>query len=264
LIATLKAAKQEWIEDPSNDALRFKRTQMRAAREALEAAGLTPERLAETAKHLRRAREAIDTSVDALLASAVEMSPWGYALVPVARLRSAPEEVALRALARLLATIGGEVYAPRFEMLEAAWAWLASGEEPKGRTLGGCRLARREDGTLLIAREMSAIQSEATLAPGERKIWDGRFRVALSPSAPEPAVVRPLGAKGLAIVGRRADLPPVEPRLIAATTPALWTADSLLAAPLCGFSSGGAGPYGFSVAFLGLAKGKGAAKGNAL
>jgi hypothetical protein len=76
--------------------------------------------------------------------------------------------------------------------------------------------------------------------------------------------VRALGAKGLAIAGPGVRLPTLEPRRIAATTPALWTGGHLVAAPLCKYFAAGAEEFGFSATFLGLAKGKGAAKGNSL
>lgn len=265
LIATLQAAKQVWIEDPSNDATRFQRTQLRTARAALEAAGLTPERLANTAAHLRRARQAIEQYVDTLLATSARPSPWGYVLVGLGDLRAAPAEIGLRALARLIAAVGGGNYPPRFEALEAVLAWIIVDEEPTGRTLGGCRLVRRSDNTLLIAREESAVaKDDFRLAPGESKIWDGRFRVDLSAGVGATFDVRPLGTKGLVQAGRTVDLPSVEPRLIAKTTPALWTGGRLIAAPLLRYATDEMAPAQFSVAFLGLAKGKGTAKGNSL
>lgn len=265
LIATLRAAKQDWIEDPSNDAVRFERARLRAARPVLEQLGLSNERLAETGATMRRAREALDTYVDALFASAVDVSEWGYAVVRAREFGNAPTEIGLRVLARLLTLVGGETYPPRFDALQAAHAWLISGDAgPKGRTLGGCRAVRREDGSVLVAREASAIGADIVLNPCGPAIWDGRFRVAVSDAAPEPAVVRALGAKGLAIAGPGIRLPSLEPRLIAATTPALWTGGQLVAAPLCKYFAAGAEEFGFSATFLGLAKGKGAAKGNSL
>jgi len=265
LIATLQAAKQPWIEDPSNAAMRFQRTRLRAAHTALEAAGLTPERLADTAAHLRRARQAIERSVDALLAASARPSPWGYILLSRCDFRAAPAEIGLRALARLIAAVGGDYYAPRFEALEAVWTWIAADEEQSGRTLGGCRLVRRRDETLLIAREESAVATESLrLAPGEGKIWDGRFRVALGAATGGAFDVRPLGAKGLAQAGPGVELPPVEPRLIAKTTPALWTGARLIAAPLLRYKADETAAARFSVEFLGLAKGKGIAKGKPL
>jgi tRNA(Ile)-lysidine synthase len=261
LVATLEARGQEWIEDPSNAAARFDRSRLRARKRELEELGLTSERLAQTTVHLRRAMEAIDRAVAGLLTS-VEVSAWGYALLPADRFGAAPREVALRALARLLTAMGGEDYPPRFDALENALAWIIEGGKA-GRTLGGCRLSARDDGTILIAREDTAITRDAIeLSAGQMKIWDGRFRITLTRGG--PFEIKALGAKGLALAGPAVELPPVQPRLIARTSPALWTGGRLVSAPLLKFSAAEAANAHVSVEFLGLAKSKGAAKGNSL
>jgi hypothetical protein len=48
--------------------------------------------------------------------------------------------------------------------------------------------------------------------------------------------VRRLGLAGLKAVGKVVRLPPVEPRRIAASLPALWRRDRLVAAPLIAYA----------------------------
>ena len=233
LTATLTERGQPWIDDPSNTNDRFARVQIRAAMSSLELAGLTTERIAAAAAHLRRAREAIDAGVAALMAHAVDVTKWGYALLNTDAILSAPQEIALRSLARIVQAFGGAEYPPRFEQTEALLAWLRK-STPRGRTLGGCRLARRTDGKILIAREETALAKEnpvVTLKPGATVLWDNRFEIRLSKSA-EPCEVRRLGPAGLKALTPTAELPPVEPRRIAAATPALWRGGRLVAAPL--------------------------------
>ena len=255
LIATLRARKQKWIEDPSNDDDRFARVQIRNLMPALGEAGVTHERIAAAAAHLRRAQRAIEADVAALIEGGAELSPWGYALAKPDSFAAAPREVALRALARLIEALGGGEYPPRFEQTELVLAWLVSPKAgPKGRTLGGCRLARRDDETVLIAREEAALAKEnpvVHLEPGESGLWDRRYLVALARVAGEGADVRTLGAPGLKLVGQGALLPPMEPRRIAACAPALWRDGHLAAMPLAGFESGGTG---FSARFVGLSR----------
>lgn len=235
LAATLTERGQPWIEDPSNANDRFARVQVRNLLPALTAIGVTPERIAAATDHLRRAREAIEASVAALLAGTVELSPCGYALLAPARFGAAPDEIALRALARLIEGLGGGNYKPRFEQTEAALVWLRTGALPKGRTFAGCRLERRPDGRILIAREEAGLaRSKAVpLQPGAQVLWDRRFLLALSPAA-RAVDVRHLGAAGVKAAGARAAFPPVEPHRIAATTPGLWRGGRLVAAPLLG------------------------------
>jgi tRNA(Ile)-lysidine synthase len=240
LMAELTRLGQPWIEDPSNANDRFARVKIRAARSALADAGLTPGRIAAASAHLRRARDAIDAGVAALIADAVDITPWGYAVAKADRIAIAPREIALRAVARLVQALGGAAFPPRFEQTEGILAWFEEAS-PRGRTLGGCRLARRPDGTILIAREEAALAKDdpvVAVAPGAAALWDRRFEVALSRS-PGPCEVRRLGAAGLKALGLEVQLAPVEPRRVAAATPALWRAGRLVAAPLLGFSAPG-------------------------
>ena len=243
LVATLHARKQRWIADPSNESDRFARVRMRKLMPALSVAGVTSDRIADAANHLRRAKDAVDIAVNALIKNA-EVSQWGYALLDPSHFVAAPDEVALRALARLVEAFGAVAYPPRLEQTQATLGWLRSPKAtPKGRTLGGARLARRDDGRILVAREEAALARENPvlhLTAGESGVWDRRFEVTLS-QAPDGArfEVRHLGPQGLKQAGPEAVLPPVEPRRIAATVPALWRNGRLAAAPLLGIGTPG-------------------------
>lgn len=236
LKATLRALKQPWISDPSNDNDRFTRVQIRKLLPALARVGITDERVAGAASNLRRARHALAAVLGEFLAH-VEISPWGYALLDPTRFAETPREIALRGLARLLEGIGGAEYPPRFEHTETALDWLISRRAvPKGRTLGGCRLACRADGRVLVTREEAALAKQdpvLQLGTGERALWDRRYAVSVS-KAPATArfEVRRLGPLGLKLLDPEAKLPAVEPRRIAACAPALWLGARLIAGPL--------------------------------
>jgi tRNA(Ile)-lysidine synthase len=251
LTATLKAMDHDWIADPSNENDRFARVQLRNLMPSLAAAGLTPQRLAAAAANLRRAREAVDDAVAHLIAASAELSPCGYALVDAARFSAAPAEVALRALARLIEALGGGEYPPRFEQTETALAWVTGAQGPRGRTFGGCRLERRAGGRILVAREEASLARETppqAIAPGETVLWDRRFMVTLV-ATQGASELRHLGPEGVKALGEGARLPPVEPHLIAATTPGLWRRGRLLAAPALGFCRP---EVGVSARFVGL------------
>jgi len=250
LVATLRARGQSWIEDPSNANPRFLRARLREAMPVLASLGLSPERLAATAAHLARASTAIDGLADGMWRGVVQADPCGYVLLQTPGLAHASDEVALRLVARVLRTVSGEAYAPRFDRLSAALDWLRASQPATGRTLGGCRLFRRNAETVLVAREESAMQRAAhvlRLAPGGSGVWDGRFAVVIPQGAPKAEYeVSPLGPDGLKVLGKQARLPRHEPRRIAATCPAVWCAGRLRAAPTLGFDTG----IGATAAFL--------------
>ena len=117
LRATLEARGQPWLDDPSNRDRTYARVRVRALLPALGAEGMTPARLADTARRLGRARQALEVDVASLLARATELYPEGYCLLDRRLLARAPAEIGLRALASLLVSIGGHPSPPRLERL---------------------------------------------------------------------------------------------------------------------------------------------------
>jgi tRNA(Ile)-lysidine synthase len=131
---------QAWLDDPMNDDPRFDRVRMRRAAGVLAEAGLTAGRIADAAAHLARAREALEAATEAVLLRACRPAREGALIDPLA-LAAAPRELALRALAQLLVTIGSQPYRPRFEALERLFGRIAEGRLGGGATLHGCRIA---------------------------------------------------------------------------------------------------------------------------
>ncbi|HKO08727.1 MAG TPA: tRNA lysidine(34) synthetase TilS [Alphaproteobacteria bacterium] len=240
LRATLAALEQSWIEDPTNDDTRHARVRLRALLPALSREGMTPERLAATASQLGRARQALELATARLLAECVELDPAGYALLEPRALAAGAEDVGLRALARVIQSVGGALYAPRLERLERLYRAIMREGLPSARTLGGCRIlsapGRRLKGRLLVCREWRHAEAELVLRPGQSVTWDGRFRLTLAPRlrhASGPLRVGALGEAGWARLAadavevRANPLPaPVRPAL-----PALSDLDGLLAVP---------------------------------
>ena len=155
----LRARKHAWLDDPMNADPRFARVKIRAAWPALEAMGLSKDRIADAAAHLARARAALDTVSQAVLARACRFEGREALLDPKALAR-APRELGLRALASVLMTVSENEYRPRFERLERLFDRIGQGGLGRGSTLHGCLIgpapiarALYGAGTLLVARE---------------------------------------------------------------------------------------------------------------
>ena len=138
LVATLEEQGIAYASDPSNADPRFERARMREAADALAALGLTPDVLALTARRLRRAREALDQATDAFLADHAEMHA-DHGTIDRAAMLDAPQEIALRALARVIEAVGGGDEPVRLAKLEALLASLTA-HPAKTQTLGHCRI----------------------------------------------------------------------------------------------------------------------------
>ena len=182
LAATLEAKDQQWIEDPSNNDRGYLRVQARELLRDMPLDGLTPARLAATARRMARVRVVLDDQTSRLLDASVTLSEEGYAQLDPALLIDPDtyEEISLRVVSRLVSSIGGRAYPPRLEGVERLLEDMKSGDFT-GATLAGCLFAPLDGGRnlLLVAREAGTTGAHLDIAPGETLHWDGRFVVGL-------------------------------------------------------------------------------------
>jgi tRNA(Ile)-lysidine synthase len=192
LVATLREAGIDFASDPSNLDPRFERTTIRSDREAVDKLGFSAEAIARAARRLRRARVALEEASARFLTEHAKIGEAGYALIDRGALLSAPEEIALRSLARLLASVGGKPEPVRLSKIEALLAGLSEAPQ-KTHTLGGCRIEPVGDDFGVFREIRGEGLPELSLRPGERALWDNRFSVTLGRKAAGPIVVRALG-----------------------------------------------------------------------
>lgn len=216
LRATCRAAGLAWFDDPTNAGDGNARGRLRRAAAVLAAEGLSAQTLARAAGRAAAQRRLLDRLTADLLGRAVALSPWGFAELDPAAFAAADPELASRALARVLAVVGGGAHPPRWEGLSRMAGRVAAGA---GGTLAGCVLRPGAGGRVAVFREAAAVAPPLPLAPGERALWDGRFDVELAADAPPGLRVGGRGA--LQAVGGR---PPGVPAAAWATCPALDSA----------------------------------------
>ncbi|KWT64166.1 tRNA(Ile)-lysidine synthetase [Hyphomicrobium sulfonivorans] len=230
LRATLQARGIGWIEDPSNAVERFERVRIRKAARLLAEMGFSNDRLAVSARRIARARAALLEAQGELAARAsLDLHGGAYASFDVATWRLAPEELRLRMLGDLIGRFGGSDAPVSLASLEDLTT-RASAEGFDGATLAGAIVTPQGD-ELRIWREDGRGLPVLTLQPGETAIWDGRFRVRANITSPSPVEVRALGRLAFANLRRIEGWPDTIPAAPAATLPAIWRGDELVAVP---------------------------------
>lgn len=245
LVAALRKRGQAWIEDPSNANPAFARVRVRKALDDLgggdaQARAELVSHLALTARNLSRARAALDSAALALLRDMAGLDAVaGIARLEPAKLKAADDEIALRALAKLLQVIGGDPLPPRLERLERLLANLRGGK-PAPATLHRCMLRPEKGGTqILVCREARHLPEVMKLTPGDRFIWDGRFEIVVPKSA-RGLTLAPLGRH------RPGDIASPIPTAAWPALPALLRNGTVLAVPGLDW---GRMPAGLSVTF---------------
>ena len=214
----LRARGQDWIEDPSNEALRFDRVKARRALTALAPLGITAPVLADIARQMQSVRKTLELKTAEVARAALRADRGDVLLLPA--VLAEPDEIARRLLLAAISFVAPSDYPPRSAPVLALLSALRQGQ---GGTLAGCRFLRH-GGVVRVTRELKAVGH--AVAPGE--VWDRRWRV-FGPVRPG-LEVGALGSSGLAQCRdwRAVGLP--RPALLA--SPAVWSGDDLIAAPL--------------------------------
>jgi tRNA(Ile)-lysidine synthase len=153
LVATLRAARIPYAEDPSNQDPRFLRPRLRRLMPALAVEGLDAARLAGFAQRAARANAAIEAAVDEAVARLATVAEHGLT-IDAGHDGELPTEVALRLLGRAIDRAGdeGPVELGKLEALAAALEQASNRRSARfRRTLAGALVTLRE-GRLTVER----------------------------------------------------------------------------------------------------------------
>ncbi|WP_172971926.1 tRNA lysidine(34) synthetase TilS [Roseibium aquae] len=238
LMDALRARGIPWVCDPSNYDPAYKRARLRQIMGGLAEEGLTSQRLADTARRMRRAREGLDYCCRSILNAHLVCHPAGPVRLPWNSIGDPPEEIRLRLLAHLILGVTGQQAPGRLAKLEGLLFTLEAHERVK-QTLSGA-VVQRQDDTLYLWKEVGrtppavcrvADLVAAAQANGRPAIWDGRYHLGLegagflnSDVVIGPLVRAPGPRDGLT-------LPSDFPVAAFACAPAFWDSEGLLYVP---------------------------------
>lgn len=222
-----------WVEDPSNENTQFDRVKVRQLLQAPPLEGLQAERLAETAKRLRRSRDALEFYEREWLSRAVSEHEPGFLTLDPSALRAAPLDIVLRGLASLCRAFEPVGYTPRMEKVERLLETLfgTSG----GQTLYGAQFMLGKDG-ITVCREVAACEALKPVADGG--IWDNRFEISAGGDT-RGLEIGALGEKGWGqAVIKWPEVREINmPHEVRLSLPAVFSEGQLRALPLMGYSN---------------------------
>ncbi|PDT12198.1 tRNA lysidine(34) synthetase TilS [Rhizobium sp. M1] len=164
--AFLRERDVAWIDDPSNEDVKYERVRVRRQ--------LSADRATEMDIHAAwEARLAVSSAAAEWLDRHFRLHGGLLGQVSVDGLRQ-DRAVLDYALGRLTAVFGGQPFVPGRAHMERLLSFVTGGE-PGRVTVGRVVFDLRRDG-LYLARESRGILP-LVLRPGEAGVWDGRFRV---------------------------------------------------------------------------------------
>ncbi len=154
-----------YINDVSNDSVEFTRNRIRKSMPQWQMEGYDEQRIEQTAKHLRDARQAIELQITALTAEYCHYHPLQFTVIDTALFSDsqAHPSLAMKILASAIAKLGtqqaGEFYPPRYQKLQRIYQRIMAGERLRGAHISKVNLWHHEDKLFLmpIFDKMTAI-----------------------------------------------------------------------------------------------------------
>ncbi len=234
LIATLRARGISWIDDPSNDNANFERIRIRRLLPLLAEAGVDVAAVGLSTRRLGRASAALDDVTGQLWERCVDAHKGAFITIDRRQFDATPPELRVRLMIRAVTVMGEPDSVPSLAQIEDVVVALNAPTVP-ARTLHGAMVQATADRISVFREPGRAGLPEIELIPGKSVVWDGRFRVELTPLATAPVTVRALTANEWSDLRKRFDIHPAQiPTRAAYTLPSFWRGPELIAVPWFG------------------------------
>lgn len=217
----LRFQQQTWVEDPSNNNLKFLRTNLRD--KMPELLRLIPPPLEILAKY----RAHLEIWANKWISRNVTIYPWGYGVLNKRAWQSLPGFWGETILENVLMTLGNGIYSPRNESLSRLHKDLCL-DKAVTRTLNGLKI-RSLTNHISFEREYKKVDEMCVIDSLEAIYWDNRFEI-LPEEAMIGACVKTLGVGGWGELIQ--EFPSLKkltiPKTSLMSTPALWRGGRLV------------------------------------
>ncbi len=148
----LKSLKQKWVEDPCNFDTKYKRVRIRKLKKLIQELELSNERIANTILNMQRVRGALDFFINELISKSTIEKDDNYVALSTNLIYTYPDEIVIRAIAKILQDLSGKSYPARFENLHNLYKTIINKRLGKGVTLSNCKISFRY-GLIRIEKE---------------------------------------------------------------------------------------------------------------
>ena len=225
----------KWIEDPSNDDLKYTRVRARRVLKELETLGIKQRVFLETAQRMDKAKVVLNDAAKEAGKEFLTLRDWGDIEVDKKLFQVKRDETYLRLLAHIIKFISGNVYRTRFSELNQFVLALTE-TNFKARTIGGI-IARSVDEKTLVLRREPSVPGFIKKVPAKNFIWDGRWALSLAKNSLDDfEKIGPLGTFGLSQIKKSA--PSTIPTESLISLPTLFRDEQVLASPFLNFGKG--------------------------
>ena len=229
----------EWISDPSNLNLDFKRSRIRKILPILSKEGINSKQIGLVIKRMRSVKDALNAQTDILLKKYLSnVHNVAYFLNKELLKDEKDKEILLRVLEKIFMNISGSIYPPRRNKLENILSWILENNNVKARTLTGV-VVRKRKSEFIFYREPEDCYKSVNIRPltSRYRCWDDRFFLRANKS--NSLQIRALGDVGITILKeekilKRQGFQNV-PLSAWKTVPGVWSKKRLISVPTLGY-----------------------------
>ncbi|VVC46356.1 Rossmann-like alpha/beta/alpha sandwich fold,tRNA(Ile)-lysidine/2-thiocytidine synthase, N-, partial [Cinara cedri] len=169
----------KWVEDRSNQNLKYKRALYRNLLNASDDQDTLTQRICLSALHMKRALQALMYYTRLAFDNCVNIHDLGYIEIKLNEFYKLPEEIALRVFLYSIMAIGNRRYKPRYNSLIFIFNKILYKDYDIDLTFSGCKIKKYGE-NILIIRESSKIEAVSINLPDNKPIqWDNRFSCAM-------------------------------------------------------------------------------------
>lgn len=182
----------KWVEDRSNQNLKYKRTLYRNLLNASDNQDVLTQRICLSVLHMKRAIQALMYYTRLAFDNCVNIHDLGYIEIKLYEFYKLPEEIALRVFLYSIMAIGNRSYKPRYNSLIFIFNKILYKDCNIDHTFSGCKIKKYEE-NILIIRESSKIEAVSVNLPDNKPIqWDNRFSCTILGSHKCQVTIAPL------------------------------------------------------------------------